>query len=205
MNRREVILGAAGLAAIAAVGVRAADAKPVVVLDTTLGEIHIQLEPEKAPVTTRNFLDYVKEKHYDGLVFHRVISTFMIQGGGLDADLKERKTRAPIKNESRNGLKNKRGTIAMARTSEPDSATSQFFINVKDNDSLDFPNPDGVGYAVFGTVVKGMDVVDKIKAVETGRKEGKLLVNGKEFTVPMDDVPVTPVVIKTARLQEPPK
>jgi peptidyl-prolyl cis-trans isomerase A (cyclophilin A) len=194
MKRRALVLLSA---AVLATGVSVARsragepaAKPVVVLDTSLGEIHVELDPVKAPVTTKNFLDYVGAKHYDGLVFHRVIPTFMIQGGGMDAKLKERKTREPIKNEAANGLKNERGTIAMARTSDPDSATSQFFINVKDNSANLGPGGvDAFGYAVFGKVVKGMDVVDKIKAVKT---------ETQDF---YDDVPVTPVVIKTAKLK----
>jgi cyclophilin family peptidyl-prolyl cis-trans isomerase len=146
-------------------------ANPVVVMDTSMGTIKIELFEEKAPITVKNFLAYVEDKHYDGIVFHRVIDGFMIQGGGYDADQKEKKTKESIKNESGNGLKNQRGTIAMARTSDPDSASSQFFINVKDNAFLDKAEArDGVGYCVFGRVIEGMDVVDKIKAVKTGRK-----------------------------------
>jgi peptidyl-prolyl cis-trans isomerase A (cyclophilin A) len=164
--------------------------KPVVVLETTLGQIQIELEPEKAPISVKNFQDYVESGHYNGLVFHRVIPGFMIQGGGMTPDLMPRKTKAPIKNEGGNGLKNERGTISMARTGDPDSATSQFFINVADNKSLDRPNPDGHGYAVFGKVTKGMDVVDKIVAVETGNQG------------PYQNVPVKPIVIKSAKLQK---
>ncbi|MGJ8633672.1 MAG: peptidylprolyl isomerase [Luteolibacter sp.] len=152
-------------------------------LKTNVGEILIQLDPEKAPVTVDNFLKYVASKHYDGTVFHRVIDGFMIQGGGFKIEgggLQEKPTGAGIKNESQNGLKNDRGTIAMARTNDPNSATTQFFINVKDNDSLNFPSMGG--YAVFGKVIAGMDVVDKIKVVETGAQ----------------DVPVTPIVIESA-------
>lgn len=181
-----------GLAAVAlGIGSRgfAQNKKPVVLLDTSMGQIQIELNPEKAPVTVKNFIGYVEAKHYDGLVFHRVIPGFMIQGGGMTPDLQPRKTKAPIKNEASNGLKNERGTIAMARTSDPDSATSQFFINVVDNKSLDRPNPDGHGYAVFGKVTRGMDVVDKIVAVETGNRG------------PYSDVPVKPVVIKSAKMQ----
>jgi len=138
-------------------------------LATSMGDIVLQLDAEKAPKTVANFVQYVKDGHYDGLVFHRVISTFMIQGGGYDADMKEKPTRAPIPLESRNGLSNQRGTIAMARTNVPDSATSQFFISVVDNQRLDAANaPDGNGYAVFGKVVSGMDVVSKIAKLPTG-------------------------------------
>lgn len=165
---------------------------PRVVLDTTLGKIVLELDAEKAPITTENFLKYVDDKHYDGLIFHRVISNFMIQGGGYTADLKEKPTRAPIRNEWTNGLKNVRGTIAMARTNDPNSATAQFFINVKDNLFLSEPQPGSAGYAVFGKVVEGMDVVDKIKDVKTAPKP----------PLPPDTpVPVEAVVIKTARRQ----
>ena len=139
-------------------------------LKTNHGTIVLELAPDKAPETVKNFLQYVDDKFYDGTVFHRVINGFMIQGGGFTPDFQKKKTRAAIKNEGKNGLKNARGTIAMARTSDPNSATAQFFINVSDNRSLDFPKPDGHGYAVFGKVTKGLDVVDKIKAVKTGRK-----------------------------------
>jgi len=152
-------------------------------LKTSKGDIVIQLNAEKAPVTVANFLKYVEAKHYDGTVFHRVIGTFMIQGGGFAVDggsLVEKETGKGIKNESSNGLKNDTGTIAMARTNDPDSATAQFFINVGDNDDLNFPS--NGGYAVFGKVIEGMDVVNKIKAVETAA----------------EDVPVEPVVIKSA-------
>jgi cyclophilin family peptidyl-prolyl cis-trans isomerase len=161
---------------------------PVVVLDTNLGKIKIELFESKAPVTVKNFLDYVEAKHYDGLIFHRVIENFMIQGGGMEPGLKEKKTRDPIKNESDNGLSNKRGTIAMARTSEPNSATAQFFINVKDNDFLDRAKArDQVGYCVFGQVIDGLDVVDKIRRAETGTQ-------GVHENVPIQDI-----VIRTAR------
>ncbi len=160
---------------------------PVVAMKTSLGTITLELDAVKAPLSTANFLRYVSEKFYDGTVFHRVISSFMIQGGGFTRDLAEKPTHAPIKNESQNGLKNVRGTIAMARTNVPDSATSQFFINVKDNPNLDYPSFDGHGYAVFGQVTRGMDVVDKIRAVKTGSKNG------------MQDVPAEPVVIESVR------
>jgi len=159
-----------------------------VLLATSAGNITLQLDAEKAPRSVANFLEYVKAGHYDGTVFHRVIDGFMIQGGGFTPDMVQRPTRAPIPLEARNGLKNERGTIAMARTSVPDSATSQFFINVVDNQSLDYPNPDGNGYAVFGKVVAGMDVVDKIRAVETTTVGGR------------PNVPVKPVLIRSATI-----
>ncbi len=140
-------------------------------LSTSLGDIVVELDATKAPKTVDNFLQYVKAGHYDGTVFHRVIENFMIQGGGFTPDLKEKFTRAPIPLESRNGLSNSRGTLAMARTSDPNSATAQFFINVQDNSFLDAAkSPDGNGYAVFGKVVSGMDVVDRIRAVQTGNR-----------------------------------
>ncbi|MCR5865239.1 peptidyl-prolyl cis-trans isomerase [Aquincola sp. J276] len=160
-------------------------------LDTSMGPIVLELDAEKAPKSVANFVDYVKAGHYNGTVFHRVIDGFMIQGGGMDASMKEKPTRAPIPLESRNGLVNARGTVAMARTMDPNSATSQFFINLKDNSFLDQANSrDGNGYAVFGKVVSGMDVVDKIKAVPTGN-------NG-----PHQNVPLQPVVIKQATLEK---
>lgn len=159
-------------------------------MQTSLGEIVLQLDAAKAPKTVANFVAYAKAGHYDGTVFHRVIPDFMIQGGGFDADLKERPTRAPIALESKNGLPNLRGSVAMARTSAPDSATAQFFINVKDNAFLDAANArDGQGYAVFGKVVSGMDVVDKIWAVPTGSKG------------PYQNVPLTPVVIRKVSVE----
>jgi cyclophilin family peptidyl-prolyl cis-trans isomerase len=159
-------------------------ANPVVEIKTSLGTIEVELFEDKAPITVKNFLRYVEDKHYDGTIFHRVISDFMIQGGGLDRSLREKRTRDPIKNESTNGLENKRGTIAMARTPDPDSATAQFFINVKDNDFLDRARArDKVGYCVFGKVIRGMDVVDKIRNVPTGPR----------------DVPKTDVVIESIR------
>ena len=164
-------------------------AGPVVVMTTSLGEIRIELDKGKAPVSVENFLGYVGQKHYDGTVFHRVIDGFMIQGGGFTADMVKKPTGPPVKNEAQNGLRNVRGSIAMARTADPNSATCQFFINVADNPGLDYPKPDGHGYTVFGRVTAGMDVVDKIKAVATGEKGG------------MRDVPVTPVVIESVRLE----
>ncbi|MEZ5703679.1 MAG: peptidylprolyl isomerase [Burkholderiaceae bacterium] len=145
-------------------------AMPKVRLSTSLGDILLQLDPAKAPKTVANFIQYVQDKHYDGTVFHRVISNFMIQGGGLGPDLRQKATREPIPLEASNGLKNDRGTIAMARTANPNSATAQFFINVVNNAALNAPSPDGHGYAVFGKVIEGMDVVDKITAVPVGNK-----------------------------------
>lgn len=159
-------------------------------LNTSAGDIVLELDAAKAPKTVENFVQYVKDKHYDGTVFHRVIDGFMIQGGGFTADMTQKPTRAPIPLESRNGLTNSRGTIAMARTSNPNSATAQFFINVVDNAMLNAPNPDGYGYAVFGKVVTGMDVVDKIKAVPVGNKGGH------------QNVPNTPVTIIKATLEK---
>ena len=160
--------------------------QPMVILKTTLGDITIKLFPEKAPITVANFLAYVDSGHYNGTVFHRVIDGFMIQGGGFTKDMNQKPTRAPIRNEAMNGLKNARGTIAMARTMVVDSATSQFFINLVDNDFLDFtsPTPQGFGYAVFGKVTDGLDVVDAIAKVKTG------------FSGPHQNVPETAVVIK---------
>ena len=145
---------------------------PVVLMETSMGNIKVELYPEKAPVSVKNFLTYVREGHYDGLIFHRVIRDFMIQGGGFTKEMREKRpAHPPIKNEAGNGVKNDRGTIAMARTGVVDSATAQFFINVVNNDFLNHVDetPRGFGYAVFGKVVEGMDVVDKIRAVPTGR------------------------------------
>ena len=168
----------------------AEEKNPVVLMETSMGNIKIELDQAKAPVTVKNFLSYVDEKFYDGTIFHRVINNFMIQGGGFTQDMQQKKTNAPVKNEAGNGLKNKRGTIAMARTMVVDSATAQFFINVIDNDFLDHRDetPQGFGYAVFGKVLEGMDVVDKIKAVRTGSKMGS------------SDVPLEAVVIKSVKM-----
>ena len=173
------------LGVVAVNGERAAN--PVVVMETSMGTVKIELLEDKAPVTVKNFLAYVEDKHYDGTIFHRVIETFMIQGGGFEPGMKQKKTRDPIKNEASNGVSNARGTLAMARTSDPDSATAQFFINVVDNKFLD-KNDASAGYAVFGKVIEGMDVVDKIKAVKTGTKAGH------------KDVPNEDVVIKSIRV-----
>ena len=160
-------------------------------LATSAGDIVLELDATKAPKTVANFLGYVNAGHYDGTVFHRVIPTFMIQGGGMTADMKEKTTKAPIALESRNGLTNVRGSVAMARTNDPNSATAQFFVNVKDNAMLDAANSrDGNGYAVFGKVVAGMAVVDKIRDVPTGSK-------GMH-----DDVPLTPITINKATLEK---
>lgn len=163
----------------------------MVVLTTNFGDISIELNAEKAPITVANFLQYVEDGFYDGMIFHRVISNFMVQGGGFDANMKQKATKAPIKNEADNGLSNDEYTIAMARTAVPDSATGQFFINVKNNDFLNHtaPTSSGWGYCVFGKVVAGMDVVDKIKAVKTTSKGGHA------------DVPVEPVIIEKAIVQ----
>jgi peptidyl-prolyl cis-trans isomerase B (cyclophilin B) len=163
-------------------------ALPQVVLETSLGNIKLELDDAKAPVTVANFLAYVDEHFYDNTIFHRVISNFMIQGGGFEPGMEQKETKAAIKNEAANGLSNVRGTIAMARTSDPNSATAQFFINVVDNSGSLNPNPrNPAGYCVFGKVIEGMDVVDKIKAVATGRKSG------------YENVPTQDVVIKSAR------
>jgi peptidyl-prolyl cis-trans isomerase B (cyclophilin B) len=182
-------LGCLALLAVAVFPAAAADKNPVVVLDTTMGTIKIELFPDKAPETVKNFLSYVDDKFYDGTIFHRVIGDFMIQGGGMEPGLKEKRTKSAIKNEAANGLSNQRGTIAMARTSDPHSATAQFFINVKDNKQLDRSgdSPQGAGYCVFGKVIEGMDVVDKIREVETGNR------------APHQNVPVKDMVIKSAR------
>src|SRR4030066_1238595 len=150
----------------------AGEENPTVLIDTCLGSITIELDQAKAPITVKNFLSYVDEKFYDGTIFHRVIGNFMIQGGGFTADMQQKRVKAPIKNEAGNGLKNMRGTLAMARTNIVDSATAQFFINVVDNDFLNHQNTtqQGFGYAVFGKVIQGMDVGEKIKAVKTGSK-----------------------------------
>jgi cyclophilin family peptidyl-prolyl cis-trans isomerase len=155
-------------------------------METNLGTIVLELEDETAPATVDNFLQYVREGFYDGTVFHRVIDHFMIQGGGFTENFQQKSTRAPIRSEAKNGLHNVRGTIAMARTRDPHSATAQFFINVKDNAFLDYPGQDGWGYTVFGRVVAGMETVDKIRQLPTGP--------GGPFTA---DVPQTPVIIKT--------
>lgn len=161
-------------------------------LQTSMGDITLELDGEKAPATVENFVQYVKDGFYDGVIFHRVIDGFMIQGGGFTPDMKQKPTRAPIKNEANNGLKNDVYTIAMARTPDPHSASAQFFINVKDNDFLNFsaPTPSGWGYAVFGKVIDGSDVVDAIAKVNTGNFG------------PFGDVPLEPVIITKAEVLE---
>jgi peptidyl-prolyl cis-trans isomerase B (cyclophilin B) len=159
---------------------------PVVVLETSKGTIKVELFQDKSPITVKNFLRYVDEKHYDGTIFHRVISGFMVQGGGFTPDLKEKPTHEQIRNEAGNGVLNERGTLAMARTNQPDSASAQFFINLKHNDFLDRAKArDKVGYAVFGKVIAGMDVVDEIAEAKTGNRGGH------------DDVPLQEVVIQS--------
>jgi cyclophilin family peptidyl-prolyl cis-trans isomerase len=155
--------------------------------ETSLGDFVIEFDADKAPVTVANFLQYVDDGHFDGTVFHRVIPGFVIQGGGMTADLSQKPTRKPIANEADNGLRNLRGTLSMARTNDVNSATSQFFVNLVDNAFLDHQGPRNFGYAVFGRVVEGMDVIDAIAAVKTGRKRGH------------DDVPLEPVVVHAAR------
>ncbi len=164
--------------------------RPVVIFSTSMGDITIELMSEEAPVTAKNFLDYVDAGFFDGTIFHRVIPGFVIQGGGFTADMNQKQTRVPIKNEADNGVRNSRGTLSMARTSDVNSATSQFFINLKDNPFLDHGTRD-FGYAVFARVVEGMDVVDKIAGVQTGNHG------------PHSDVPMEPVVTTTARRREP--
>ncbi len=180
------------LLALTCLPTHAAGPKPVVVLDTSLGQVWVMLDPDAAPATVANFLAYVEAGSYDGTVFHRVIPGFMAQGGGFDMAMVRRDTRAPVMNEADNGLRNARGTIAMARTGDPHSATSQFFINLKDNAFLDHTSktPQGWGYCVFGKVVRGMDVVDSMAAVPTTSKGM------------MQDVPSTPIVIQRASIHE---
>ena len=184
MKTRLVIALCAALACLPALAQK-------VRLATSQGDIVVELDKAKAPKTVENFLQYVKSGHYDGTVFHRVIENFMIQGGGMKADMSEKPTRPPIPLESRSGLTNTRGTLAMARTADPNSASAQFFINLKDNAFLDQANArDGNGYAVFGKVVAGMDVVDKIKSVAVADQGGH------------QNVPTTPVTIKKASLEK---
>lgn len=163
-----------------------------VTMETNQGVIKLELDADKAPLTVANFVDYAKAGFYDNTIFHRVIAGFMIQGGGYDTDMKQKKTRPPIRNEADNGLQNLKGTIAMARTSDPDSATSQFFINVADNHFLDHksPTPQGWGYAVFGKVTDGMDTVEKIERTRTG------------FNFGMKDVPLQEIVIRKVTVEE---
>ena len=183
------VMAVLGLSILAAADAVAADEPSVVIFDTTAGPITLELDKAKAPATVENFLKYVDAGFFDGLIFHRVIPDFMIQGGGFDPKMQEKSEgiRGPVKNEASNGLSNKRGTIAMARTSNPDSASSQFFINLKDNvEGLD-PRPGSAGYTVFGHVTSGMEAVDAIAKVPTGQRG------------PHGDVPITPVLIKSAK------
>lgn len=191
ISRRKTTFTLAGLALSAglfAASGASAQTSPQVELKTSLGAIVLELDAAKAPKTVANFLQYVNSKHYDGTVFHRVMDGFMIQGGGFTADMQQKPTQPPIPLEARNGLKNDKYTVAMARTGDPNSATAQFFINVANNASLNAPQPDGHGYAVFGKVVRGADVVDKIRAVPTGNR-------GMH-----QNVPTTAVTIVSARV-----
>jgi peptidyl-prolyl cis-trans isomerase A (cyclophilin A) len=176
------------LASVSIVAQSQEEKAPLVSVKTSMGEIVIELYPDKAPKTVENFLAYAKEGFYTGTIFHRVISNFMIQGGGMTRTLEPKRTKSPVQIESQNGLKNKAGMVSMARTSQPDSATSQFFINTVDNPDLDFPAPDGHGYTVFGKVVKGIEIVNKIRVVPTIRVGG------------MGDVPASPVLIDSVTL-----
>jgi peptidyl-prolyl cis-trans isomerase A (cyclophilin A) len=171
-----------------AVSAGAAGKNPTVLMETSLGKVTIELFQKESPLSVKNFLTYVKDGFYNGTAFHRVMPGFMIQGGGFTLEMMQKSTRKPVPNEASNGLKNERGTIAMARTSDPDSATAQFFINLVDNNGLNRPQPDGYGYAVFGRVIEGMDVVDRIAGVRTGVRMG------------MRDVPLEPVEIKSLKI-----
>lgn len=181
------VLLIAGNADAAATAAKAKN--PVVLMETSLGAVKIELYPDRTPASVKNFLDYVNSGFYNGTIFHRVIPGFMAQGGGFTTDHKQKETRGTIKNEAAKGLKNDRGTIAMARTANPDSATAQFFINVANNDGLNYPNPDGYGYTVFGKVIEGMDVVDKIVTTPT-----------KRLNMLFANLPVTPVVITSVKV-----
>ncbi|WEN41727.1 Peptidyl-prolyl cis-trans isomerase B [Thauera sp. GDN1] len=177
-------------AALASTALSALAANPMVEMKTSQGEIVVEVFADKAPKSAENFVQYVKDGFYDGTVFHRVIDGFMIQGGGFDAEMKQKSTRAPIENEAKNGLRNEPGTLAMARTADPHSASAQFFINLVPNTFLDYPSRDGWGYAVFGKVVKGMEVVEKIGKVQTANRGFH------------QNVPVEAVVIESARVLE---
>jgi len=187
MKRLSLVILALAIFAVVLGNALGQEKNPVVVMDTSMGKITLELFANKAPITVKNFLRYVDEKHYDGTIFHRVIPSFMIQGGGMEAGLREKKTHEPIQNESSNGLSNERGTIAMARTNDPNSATAQFFINVVDNGTSLDKNLKNAGYAVFGKVIEGMDVADKIRRVETGNAGGH------------QNVPSQDVVIRSVR------
>ncbi|MGO4328388.1 peptidylprolyl isomerase [Cupriavidus sp. 2TAF22] len=187
-SRRLVLAGMfAGALALSPLAAQAQQTKTErVQFVTSAGKFTLEVYPDAAPKTVANFMEYVRSGFYSGTIFHRVINGFMVQGGGFDRDMKQKPTRAPIQLEAQNGLKNKAGTVAMARTSDPNSATAQFFINVVDNSSLDYPQPDGNGYAVFGKVVDGMDTVEKMKSAPTTSYG------------PMRNVPATPIVIESA-------
>lgn len=187
MSRRLFLSLAAGILFTVSLSSNAQEPNPRILITTSMGAFTLELDPARAPETVANFLKYVDDKHYDGTIFHRVIRNFMIQGGGMLPGMEEKSTRAPIRNEAKNGLKNVRGSIAMARTGAPHSASAQFFINTVDNAFLDYPGQDGWGYCVFGKVVAGMDVVDKIRNVAT-RSSGAY-----------QDVPATPVIIQSAQ------
>ncbi len=192
-RRLAVILSVLSAITMIASGVQAqsaAPAAPKVKIVTSMGDIVLELNPEKAPKSVENFLQYVKDKHYDGTIFHRVMDGFMIQGGGFNPEMNQKPVRSPIVLESSNGLKNDRGTIAMARTNVPNSATAQFFINLVNNNNLNAPLPDGYGYAVFGKVISGMETVDKIRQVATGNRG------------PHGNVPQTNVLISSVTLEK---
>ena len=189
-SRRSFITLITSLSLMGAVHFAYAADAPHVLLKTSMGDIVLELNPEKAPKSVENFLAYVKSGQYKGTIFHRVIDGFMIQGGGFDKAMKQKATRAPIKNEAENGLKNERYSVAMARTGNPHSATAQFFINVNDNAALDYPGQDGWGYAVFGKVIEGKDVVDKITQVKT------------ETNGMYQNVPVEPIIIESASIKK---
>lgn len=186
LSRRLCLIGITAASVWAANTTALAQSATRVQFKTSAGDFVVELYPDKAPKTVANFVQYVKDKHYDGTIFHRVIDGFMVQGGGFTPSMQQKATRAPIPLEANNGLKNDRGTIAMARTADPQSATAQFFINVVDNANLNAPKPDGYGYAVFGKVVQGMETIDKIRTTPTG--------NSGMF----QDVPRTPIIINSA-------
>jgi peptidyl-prolyl cis-trans isomerase A (cyclophilin A) len=183
---RRMVIGLASAVLLSATTY--AQAATLVKFQTNLGDFTVELYPEKAPKTVENFLQYVKDKHYNGTIFHRVIDGFMVQGGGFTPDMNQKATRPPVALEAKNGLKNDRGTIAMARTGNPDSATAQFFINVVDNNGLNAPSPDGYGYTVFGKITVGMETIDKIRTAPTGNKGM------------FQNVPTPPILINSATL-----
>ena len=187
-SRRHVMTIVAAISLSGAFQLAQAAGAPHVVLKTNMGDIELELNQDKAPKSVENFLQYVKSGHYNGTIFHRVISDFMIQGGGFDKDMQQKPTRAAIQNEAKNGLKNDVYTVAMARTGDPHSATAQFFINTVNNNMLNYPSQDGWGYAVFGKVVKGTEVVEKIRQVSTGNRG------------PHQNVPAKPVIIESATI-----